>query len=860
MKTLLLKEARMLLPFWIAALALAAVPVWMASPGWPFAGMTPFWFGVGVVLLSVVPFGMEFSHGTFQMMLAQPVPRRQIWLAKVFIALVAMVSALGLFAICWQWRAPGLPVAHGAFSDLVLTGSMTILAALAGGLWTTLLFRQIAAAIWFTPLVPGFLFVMVTGLTDGFSREGSLVPGVLSIVAYALLSLAWAGWLFARAQDVPWTGGSITLKLPFASGSKREAARVETATSPWPALIRKELHLLQAGLLIVVVMAVLQLALILVRKLLGASVSLRVAEWMEIASMLMWFLWLCVPMVFGAMSVAEERKLGTEATQLCLPVSRRGQFAVKLACVLTLSVLCAAAVPWLMQTTAFGISTDVLPTSREGGWEIQWTALTAILIGLASFYASTLARTTLQALSIALMIIVTVAVAGAATLYGVTQGLDISLRSGFLLGCIAWPVMLGTIVWLAFTNYRRLDRGMRVWVRNGVMLLSAWLGAASAAAFIHQRTWELVMTMEPEHGPAVIARDRPARLCEAFPEKWFVLLPDGRLWTSPDRLLAEWTDYEHWQGQPSWSRSRHGFFPGTNWVDVASAGREVFAIRADGSLWRVFQFPTGGPPQIEQTRIGNDSDWSRISADAGFALAIKRDGTLWGWGDNRRHQLTSDHPETNAAPVRIGTDADWVACFAVGWSSVGVKRDGSVWKWGRPAFGPDGQAWTIEVKQPIRWKLTGEGLRTFIVRHDRDEALYEDGHIEVLSFTDPEPHRLSPPDHRDAPDGWAAMTSGYDGITVLGRDGTLWKLPYVPRKGTIGWAWDVDPKRAERINPHSDWVGMHGHYQFLLAVAADGTLHAWWKQPDEVGRLLRRTRRPIGSLNLFASDTMAFDP
>ena len=53
--------------------------------------------------------------------------------------------------------------------------------------------------------------------------------------------------------------------------------------------------------------------------------------------------WLFVPLLAGSQSVADERQLGTLDGILCLPVSRRAQFGVKLLFVLVLGGLLSAA-------------------------------------------------------------------------------------------------------------------------------------------------------------------------------------------------------------------------------------------------------------------------------------------------------------------------------------------------------------------------------------------------------------------------------------------------------------------------------------------------------------------------------------
>lgn len=496
MKTLLFKEARMLLPFWVAALLLAVASVLIVAPGWALAGTTPLWFGAGIVLLSVAPFGMEFSYGTFQMLLAQPVPRRQIWLAKVFVALVAMTSALGLLAICWQFRAPGMPAAYGALSDMVFTAAMMVMAGLASGLWTTLLFRQVAAALWFTPLVPGFLFVLVTGLTDGFSKDGNYLAGVAALIAYTVVSLLWAAWLFARAQDVQWTGGTITLSLPDLISNRLRAGTSSSSRNIWTSLLSKELHLHQAGLMMFGCVGLFHLGVILVRIFLDPATSTRTKEIIDVTGIMVWFAWVCIPVVFGAVSVAEERRLGVAEAQLCQPISRRVQFVIKLAFTLVLGVLCGALIPWYMLVILLGKGSGLIQSEQYSGELLGNLVLASACFAFLSFYASTLARNTLHALSISAIFVI-----GSFFLTHLGNDperfLGITLWRGPLVQHIAWPVMLLTITGLAFANYRRNHEGWRTWLRNLTVLTVAIATVTATTAITYHWTWELAMPMAP---------------------------------------------------------------------------------------------------------------------------------------------------------------------------------------------------------------------------------------------------------------------------------------------------------------------------------------------------------------------------
>ena len=101
---------------------------------------------------------------------------------------------------------------------------------------------------------------------------------------------------------------------------------------PWAALLRKEVQLQQVTLVGMGGLFMLHLGVVVLRKA-GAHVFSKTT--LMVLDMF-FLLWLVVPMLAGSLSVAEERQLGTLDGLLCLPVSRRLQFVVKLFFVLRL--------------------------------------------------------------------------------------------------------------------------------------------------------------------------------------------------------------------------------------------------------------------------------------------------------------------------------------------------------------------------------------------------------------------------------------------------------------------------------------------------------------------------------------------
>src|SRR5205814_3848395 len=115
------------------------------------------------------------------------------------------------------------------------------------------------------------------------------------------------------------------------------------------------------------------------------------------------------------------------------------------------------------------------------------------------------------------------------------------------------------------------------------------------------------------------------------------------------------------------------FFDQSNWVDLAASHDAAAGIQSDGSLWKILSRPTNSwrwtnwitaVPRPE--RLGTDSDWKVLAAGSGHFLALKADGSLWGWRGNWNGELGPRQKEFVDDPVRIGVDSDWAAVFATG--------------------------------------------------------------------------------------------------------------------------------------------------------------------------------------------------
>ena len=73
-----------------------------------------------------------------------------------------------------------------------------------------------------------------------------------------------------------------------------------------------------------------------------------------------------------------------------------------------------------------------------------------------------------------------------------------------------------------------------------------------------------------------------------------------------------------------------------------------------------------------------------ISAAGDNSFVLKSDGTLWAWGANNKGQLGDGTDVKKTSPVQIGTDKDWVSFSTgtyMGAYVLAIKADGTLWGW-----------------------------------------------------------------------------------------------------------------------------------------------------------------------------------
>jgi alpha-tubulin suppressor-like RCC1 family protein len=74
-------------------------------------------------------------------------------------------------------------------------------------------------------------------------------------------------------------------------------------------------------------------------------------------------------------------------------------------------------------------------------------------------------------------------------------------------------------------------------------------------------------------------------------------------------------------------------------------------------------------------------------------MALKRDGSMWGWGHNGAGGLGTGDRVHYSTPVQVNAITTW-SYVSAGTHTLALMADGSLWAWGNNSFGQLGNGST----------------------------------------------------------------------------------------------------------------------------------------------------------------------
>jgi len=312
-------------------------------------------------------------------------------------------------------------------------------------------------------------------------------------------------------------------------------------------------------------------------------------------------------------------------------------------------------------------------------------------------------------------------------------------------------------------------------------------------------------------------------------EHSLALKNDGTLWAWGYNVDGRLGD-----GTTDTARSPVRIGSDSNWVSIVAGSSFSFAIKSDGSLW-AWGNNSGcrlGPcgTTITPTRISNTPDtWLQLMPGAlsGHALALRRDGTLWAWGNNSHGQLGNGVSGGQTQIFsQIGFEKNWTGATAGGPHTIALKLNGSIFAWGsndknQLGYWTQNNADNPSPRLVTPLKLAGGPHHSLAVAPDGTLWVWgrsEYGELGLGALT-----RLAQvPTRLGSDSDWSTVSAGQHFSVALKSDGTLWAWGR-----DIGVLAGTTTETPAKIGQDSDWAEIAAGWDHVLALKNDGSMWAW---------------------------------
>jgi uncharacterized delta-60 repeat protein len=278
------------------------------------------------------------------------------------------------------------------------------------------------------------------------------------------------------------------------------------------------------------------------------------------------------------------------------------------------------------------------------------------------------------------------------------------------------------------------------------------------------------------------------------------------------------------------------------WKSVSNKGGHVMAVKTNGTLWGWggnFNGQLGDGTLVNKnvpTQIGSGTNWSVVAAGQNHTIAVKTDGTLWAWGQNYFGQLGDGTNTDKSTPVQIGSATNWKGVSTGFNHSVAWKTDGTVWAWGGNFYNQVGDGTAVDRNAPVQlgtatnWKTVSSG-GWFNLAQKTDGTLWAWGSNMYGQLGDGTTVNKTTPTQIGSATNWDIITGGGWHSFARKTDGTIWGWGS-NSYGPLGDGTFVNKNTPTQLGSATNWQFINAGPDYTLAIKTDGTLWAWGRNTN----------------------------
>jgi len=295
------------------------------------------------------------------------------------------------------------------------------------------------------------------------------------------------------------------------------------------------------------------------------------------------------------------------------------------------------------------------------------------------------------------------------------------------------------------------------------------------------------------------------------------------------------------------------------WKQVKSGTSHVVALKEDGTLWgwgnnsmHQLGMPADKSVYTIPVQNGNDSHWIAVDAGFNYTLAQKDDGTLWATGTCSEMGINS----TVLSQVNTITDIKSFSCAPK--HTLLLKTDGTLWAWGDNTIGVLGigsettseSLFPIQIGTDNNWKSVSTSIdHALAVKYDG--TLWEWGMNNTnINYS---PVQVGT-DHN-----WQEASAGLRCSAAIKNDGTLWTWG-ANNFGVLGNGTTLSDDTPLQLGTDT-WQYIQAGYFIMHGVKANGTLWGWGQnEQGGIGNGLSGSNTPTVYLPVLINLEQGFMP
>lgn len=230
--------------------------------------------------------------------------------------------------------------------------------------------------------------------------------------------------------------------------------------------------------------------------------------------------------------------------------------------------------------------------------------------------------------------------------------------------------------------------------------------------------------------------------------------------------------------------------------------------------------------------VSGGGNWKHVAIGTNHVLALKTDGSLWGWGCGNFGTLgtnTTTNCITSSPIQTVSAGTNWRSVTAGNDISAAIKTDGTLWTWGCHT----GNGTILAVSSPVQtssagtnWKQVSSGGHTAAIKTDGTLWLWgpgAGGQLGDNNATD----RSVPVQTFTQGNNWKSVSAGALFTAAIKTDGTLWTWG-CNGGGRLGDNTIISKSvPIQTVSAGTNWMKTALGGNHAAGIKTDGTLWVW---------------------------------